>query len=116
MLHTLCVWKIFHFSFLQQIWDTAGQERYLSLGTAFYRGANACILAFNLTNLDSFQNLEKWRDRFLSQTGIDDAEDFPFVVVGSKLDLANQGQRQVSRVGCMGLGGWLMWSGGRSYY
>ena len=27
-----------------QIWDTAGQERFQSLGTAFYRGADACLL------------------------------------------------------------------------
>ena len=27
-----------------QIWDTAGQERYQSLGVAFYRGADCCVL------------------------------------------------------------------------
>ena len=27
-----------------QIWDTAGQERFQSLGVAFYRGADACVL------------------------------------------------------------------------
>merc|ERR1739848_359880 len=29
------------------IWDTAGQERFQSLGVAFYRGADACILVFD---------------------------------------------------------------------
>ena len=33
-----------------QIWDTAGQERYQALGTAFYRGAEACVLVFDITN------------------------------------------------------------------
>ena len=37
-----------------QIWDTAGQERYQSLGRAFYRGAEACVLVFDITNLQSF--------------------------------------------------------------
>lgn len=81
----------------QQIWDTAGQERYQSLGVAFYRGADACILVFDLTNLKSFQNLDRWRDDFLIQTSPEDPENFPFVLIGNKLDLANQGQRQVSR-------------------
>ena len=27
-----------------QIWDTAGQERFQSLGVAFYRGADSCVL------------------------------------------------------------------------
>ena len=33
-----------------QIWDTAGQERYNSLGKAFYRGAEACLLVYDITN------------------------------------------------------------------
>ena len=33
-----------------QIWDTAGQERFQSLGMAFYRGADACMLAYDITN------------------------------------------------------------------
>jgi hypothetical protein len=27
-----------------QIWDTAGQERFQSLGVAFYRGSDCCVL------------------------------------------------------------------------
>eukprot|EP00659_Diplonema_papillatum_P023464 gene23464-biopygen22501 len=27
-----------------QIWDTAGQERFQSIGSAYYRGADACML------------------------------------------------------------------------
>lgn len=34
-----------------QIWDTAGQERFQSLGVAFYRGADACVLCYDKTNL-----------------------------------------------------------------
>ena len=33
-----------------QIWDTAGQERFQSLGVAFYRGADACVLVYDVTN------------------------------------------------------------------
>ena len=33
-----------------QIWDTAGQERFQSLGSSFYRGTDACLLAFDLSN------------------------------------------------------------------
>ena len=31
-----------------QIWDTAGQERFQSLGVAFYRGADSCVLVFDV--------------------------------------------------------------------
>ena len=31
-----------------QIWDTAGQERFHSLGAAFYRGADCCVLVYDV--------------------------------------------------------------------
>lgn len=50
-----------------QIWDTAGQERFQSLGVAFYRGADCCVLAYDVNSHKTFDNLENWRDEFLSQ-------------------------------------------------
>merc|ERR1711998_395988 len=70
-----------------QIWDTAGQERFQSLGVAFYRGADACILVFDLTSKKSFENLDTWREEFLVQSGPSDQDNFPFVVLGNKVDL-----------------------------
>lgn len=35
-------------SVTMQIWDTAGQERFQSLGVAFYRGADCCVLGQQL--------------------------------------------------------------------
>ena len=40
-----------------QIWDTAGQERFQSLGVAFYRGADACVLVYAVGNEKSFKLL-----------------------------------------------------------
>jgi Ras-related protein Rab-7A len=48
-----------------QIWDTAGQERFQSLGVAFYRGADCCVLVYDTCNLKSFETLDSWRDEFL---------------------------------------------------
>jgi Ras-related protein Rab-7A len=50
-----------------QIWDTAGQERFQSLGVAFYRGADCCILVFDVGSSRSFDALGGWRDEFLLQ-------------------------------------------------
>ena len=40
-----------------QLWDTAGQERFNSLSKAFYRGTECCMLVFDLTNRESFDNI-----------------------------------------------------------
>jgi len=78
-----------------QIWDTAGQERFQSLGVAFYRGADSCVLVFDVNVSKSFENLDSWRDEFLIQAGPRDPDNFPFVVLGNKVDL--QDARLVSK-------------------
>lgn len=50
-----------------QIWDTAGQERFQSLGVAFYRGADCCVLVYDVNVMKSFDNLNNWREEFLIQ-------------------------------------------------
>jgi len=70
-----------------QIWDTAGQERFQSLGVAFYRGADCCVLVFDVNNVKSFETLDSWRDEFLIQASPRDPEHFPFVVLGNKVDV-----------------------------
>ena len=69
-----------------QIWDTAGQERFQSLGVAFYRGADSCVLVFDITNIKSFEALGQWKEEFLIQAGPANPEAFPFVVLGNKVD------------------------------
>jgi len=79
-----------------QIWDTAGQERFQSLGVAFYRGADACILVYDITNQASFEHLTTWKNDFLSQANPKDPANFPFVVVGNKSDKDGP-ERKVSK-------------------
>ena len=79
-----------HFSLSFQIWDTAGQERFQSLGVAFYRGADCCVLVFDVTMPNTFRSLDSWRDEFLIQASPRDPENFPFVVIGNKIDLENR--------------------------
>ena len=70
-----------------QLWDTAGQERFQSLGVAFYRGADCCVLVFDVNNSKSFDALDSWRDEFLIQASPRDPDNFPFVVLGNKIDV-----------------------------
>lgn len=69
-----------------QIWDTAGQERFQSLGVAFYRGADCCVLVYDVTNTKSFENIKTWRDEFLVHANVSSPDTFPFIMLGNKID------------------------------
>ncbi|CAA6666204.1 unnamed protein product [Spirodela intermedia] len=79
-----------------QIWDTAGQERFRSLGVAFYRGADCCILVYDVNVLKSFDTLDTWHDEFLSQASPPDPKAFPFILLGNKVDIDGGNSRVVS--------------------
>lgn len=81
-----------------QIWDTAGQERFQSLGVAFYRGADCCVLVYDVNVLKSFDNLDNWHNEFLNQASPIQAETFPFMLLGNKIDVDGGNSRVVSEL------------------
>jgi len=95
-----------------QLWDTAGQERFQSLGVAFYRGADCCILVYDVNSSKSFETLDSWRDEFLIQASPRDPETFPFVVLGNKIDV-EEGKRMVSQKRALT---WCASKGGIPYF
>lgn len=95
-----------------QLWDTAGQERFQSLGVAFYRGADCCVLVFDVNSSKSFETLDSWRDEFLIQASPRDPDNFPFVVLGNKIDV-EENKRQVSQKRAMS---WCQSKGNIPYF
>ena len=43
-----------------RIWDTAGQERFRTITAAYYRGADGIVLVYDVTNENSFHNIQRW--------------------------------------------------------
>ncbi|KAL7089902.1 hypothetical protein ACP275_12G005800 [Erythranthe tilingii] len=80
-----------------QIWDTAGQERFQSLGVAFYRGADCCILVYDVNVLKSFETIQNWHQDFLKQVNPSNPEKFPFVLIGNKVDVDGGNSRVVDK-------------------
>ncbi|XP_050685320.1 ras-related protein Rab-5C-like isoform X1 [Leptidea sinapis] len=67
-----------------EIWDTAGQERYHSLAPMYYRGAQAAIVVYDITNQDTFGRAKNWVKELQRQAS-------PSIVIalaGNKSDLA----------------------------
>lgn len=77
-------------TFTLQIWDTAGQERFKSLRTPFYRGSDICLLVFAVDDRQSLDNLSQWKKEFLYYADVKDPENFPFLVLGNKVDVTER--------------------------
>ena len=68
------------------IWDTAGQERFRTLTSSYYRGAHGVILVYDVTRMDSFENLEQWLKEVCAYTP-GNGESVVKLLVGNKCDL-----------------------------
>ncbi|NWS49925.1 RAB5B protein, partial [Probosciger aterrimus] len=69
-----------------EIWDTAGQERYHSLAPMYYRGAQAAIVVYDITNQETFARAKTWVKELQRQAS-------PSIVIalaGNKADLASK--------------------------
>ena len=71
-----------------QIWDTSGQERFRTITRAYYRGARAIILVFDLTDHKTFANVKEWyKDAMEEQVANEEGDNPILVIVGTKNDL-----------------------------
>jgi len=66
-----------------QVWDTAGQERYRSITNAYYRGAEGILIVFDVTQKESFENIENWINEVTQYTG----KEVIMICLGNKNDL-----------------------------
>ncbi|XP_028857366.1 ras-related protein Rab-34a isoform X2 [Denticeps clupeoides] len=71
--------------FSLQLWDTAGQERFKCIASTYYRGAQAIIIAFDLTDVSSLDHTRRWLEDALKEN--DPASALLFLV-GTKKDLS----------------------------
>jgi len=67
-----------------EIWDTAGQERYHSLAPMYYRGAQAAIVVYDISNKETFQKAQTWIKELQRQA----SPNIVIALAGNKLDLA----------------------------
>ncbi|KAJ7179442.1 P-loop containing nucleoside triphosphate hydrolase protein [Mycena filopes] len=67
-----------------QLWDTAGQERFRSMAPMYYRGANAALLLYDITNASTFDDIRGWLEELKKNC----QPELIIYIVGSKADLS----------------------------
>jgi len=69
-----------------QIWDTCGQELYRSLITNFYRNSSLAIIVYNVTDRNSFENVDLWFKELRTHSN----PNVKVFLIGNKIDLEDQ--------------------------
>jgi len=72
-----------------QIWDTAGQESFRSITRAYYRGATAALLVYDISRRFTFDSISRWMEDVKQQGG----SKTMMMLIGNKSDLP---RREVS--------------------
>jgi len=63
--------------------DTSGEERYHAVTACHYRNAKGTIIVYDVTNRDSFKNVEHW----LKETREIASQDCQIMILGNKTDV-----------------------------
>ena len=66
-----------------QLWDTAGQEKFNSITKNLILRVQGIIILFDITNKESFNNLNVWIKTIKEQCG----KNMPILIAGNKIDL-----------------------------
>tara|TARA_Y100001970_G_C14249837_1_gene870993 strand:- start:1592 stop:2224 length:633 start_codon:yes stop_codon:yes gene_type:complete len=75
------------------MWDTAGQEKFRSIVHQYFRDVSAAILMFDLTNLDSLNDLNYWINMVKTYSTCN--HNHPIFLFGSKKDLINNATQKI---------------------
>ena len=71
------------------LWDTAGEERFRSVAPSLLRGSNGLVLVYDVTNVQSFNELEIYLEMFLDVVNVNAMSVMPVLLLGNKTDLGN---------------------------
>ncbi|XP_050419393.1 ras-related protein Rab-5C [Patella vulgata] len=66
------------------IWDTAGQERYHSLAPMYYRGAQAAVIVYDVTDTNTYERAIAWVKELRQHA----SAQITIVLAGNKADMA----------------------------
>jgi Ras-related protein Rab-7A len=76
--------------------DTAGQERFSSLSSAFFRGADAVLMMFDVNKRETMIELSRWWGEFVEKRPLNEGDvrrGFCVGIVGNKVDMLEGGVR-----------------------
>ena len=79
--------KVGNDNYKMTLWDTAGQERFKCLPKKYYQNADGVLLLFDVTNEETFTNVNNWMKDVKDNSNKDGKEpDIALYLIGNKID------------------------------
>ncbi|UJG40283.1 MAG: GTP-binding protein [Candidatus Heimdallarchaeum aukensis] len=72
---------------LLTIWDLAGQTIFHGMRSSFYQGCKSALVVFDVTNVESLNNVEKWTEEAVTYAKSSLQEIY---LIGNKIDLKKE--------------------------
>jgi len=73
-----------------QLWDIAGQERFGNMTRVYYKEAKGALVVFDVTDLKSFEAVQKWKNDIDAKVLLPDESPIPVVLLANKSDMPDR--------------------------
>ena len=72
--------------------DTAGQERFKAITKSYYKGSDAALLLYDITDKRTFEHIKEWIESLRNSLSKADNK-YCIFLIGTKIDLVESGKR-----------------------
>ena len=87
-----------------KIWDTAGAEKFHSLAKGFFKNAQGIMVVYDVTNIETFENVKYWTQSIKTHLG-NDINTIAVIIIGNKIDCKEREvNKQEAEIYCSELG------------
>ncbi|XP_065652494.1 ras-related protein Rab-32 isoform X2 [Hydra vulgaris] len=74
-----------------QLWDISGEERFGKMNRVYYKEAVGCMIIFDVTQPETFENVWNWKQDLDSKVQLPNGQPVPCVLLANKCDLPKVG-------------------------
>ena len=74
--------------------DTAGQERFKAITKSYYKGSDAAILLYDITERKTFEHIKEWIESIKNTASTIDYNNYSIFLIGTKIDLIETGKKE----------------------
>jgi small GTP-binding protein len=74
--------------------DTAGQERFKAITRSYYKGSDAAILIYDITDKKTFNHVKEWIESIQNSLGNLNNNNYIIFLMGTKIDLVESQKKE----------------------